>query len=83
MCEFTYHAGNAHADGGEVDEEIHVVDLKYLAAAYALRAEILVHVGTGYICLLKNIPELLELWIVVEAEMPDECPVSLLFLSAP
>lgn len=30
MCEFTYHAGNAHADGGEVDEKIHVVDLKYL-----------------------------------------------------
>lgn len=54
MCEFTYHAGNAHTDGGEVDEKIHVVDLQDLAAADALGTEIFVHMGTSYIRLLEN-----------------------------
>lgn len=54
LSEFSDHAGNAHTDGGEVDEEIHVVDLQNLTAADSLRAEVFVHMGTGYICLFEN-----------------------------
>ena len=54
LCEFANHAGNAHTDGGEVDEKIHVVDLQNLTAVDALGAEIFVHMGTGHIGLLEN-----------------------------